>query len=82
MWVEPKISLMEANQTKGKVEWPYEDQYTEWHLLAIHSWSFLTLQPCCQSLNQPSMLLQVADVDTGVIKWVNADLLTHMLPRI
>ena len=25
-------------------------------------------------------LFQVADVDTGVIKWVNADLLTHIVP--
>ena len=26
-------------------------------------------------------LLQVADVDTGVINWVNADLATHIVPR-
>ena len=26
-------------------------------------------------------LLQVADVDTGVINWVNADLVTHICPR-
>ena len=26
-------------------------------------------------------LFQVADVDTGVIKWVNADLVTHIVPR-
>ena len=25
-------------------------------------------------------LFQVADVDTGVINWVNADLLTHIVP--
>ena len=27
-------------------------------------------------------LFQVADVDTGVINWVNADLLTHIVPRV
>ena len=26
-------------------------------------------------------LFQVADVDTGVINWVNADLVTHICPR-
>ena len=26
-------------------------------------------------------LFQVADVDTGVIRWVNADLVTHIVPR-
>ena len=25
-------------------------------------------------------LLQVADVDTGAINWVNADLVTHIVP--
>ena len=27
-------------------------------------------------------LFQVADVDTGVITWVNADLVTHIVPRV
>ena len=27
-------------------------------------------------------LFQVADVDTGVITWVNADLVTHVIPRV
>ena len=27
-------------------------------------------------------LFQVADVDTGVINWVNADFVTHMVPRV
>ena len=27
-------------------------------------------------------LSQVADVDTGVINWVNADLVTHICPRV
>ena len=27
-------------------------------------------------------LFQVADVDTGVINWVNADLVTHKVPRV
>ena len=26
-------------------------------------------------------LLQVVDVDTGVINWINADLITHIVPR-
>ena len=26
-------------------------------------------------------LFQVADVDTGVVNWVNADLVTHIVPR-
>ena len=27
-------------------------------------------------------LFQVADVDTGVIDWVNADFVTHIVPRV
>ena len=27
-------------------------------------------------------LFQIADVDTGVINWVNADLVTHIVPRV
>ena len=27
-------------------------------------------------------LFQVADVDTKVINWVNADLVTHIVPRV
>ncbi|WP_186497613.1 DUF3104 domain-containing protein [Synechococcus sp. TAK9802] len=27
------------------------------------------------------MLFQVADVDTGVINWVTADFVTHIVPR-
>ena len=27
-------------------------------------------------------LLQVNDVDTGVINWINADLVTHICPRV
>ena len=27
-------------------------------------------------------LVQVADVDTGVINWVNADFVTHIVPRV
>jgi len=26
-------------------------------------------------------LFQIADVDTGVIRWVNADLVTHIIAR-
>ena len=25
-------------------------------------------------------MFQIADVDSGVIRWVNADLVTHILP--
>ena len=28
------------------------------------------------------MLFQVADVDIGVINWINADLVTHIVPRV
>ena len=31
--------------------------------------------------NSPT-LFQVADVDTGVITWVNADLVTNIVPRV
>ena len=27
-------------------------------------------------------LFRVADVDTGVVNWVNADLVTHIVPRV
>ena len=27
-------------------------------------------------------LFQVADVDTGVINWINADFVTHIVPRV
>ena len=27
-------------------------------------------------------LFQVADVDTGVINWVTADFVTHIIPRV
>ena len=27
-------------------------------------------------------LLQVADADTGIISWINADLVTHICPRV
>ena len=27
-------------------------------------------------------LFQVADVDTGVINWINADLVAHIVPRV
>ena len=26
-------------------------------------------------------LFQVADVDSGVVRWVNADLVTHIIPK-
>ena len=27
-------------------------------------------------------LFQVANVDSGVVRWVNADLVTHIVPRV
>ena len=27
-------------------------------------------------------LFQVADVDSGLVRWVNADLVTHIVPRV
>jgi len=30
----------------------------------------------------PIALFQVADVDTGVISWGNADLVTHIVSRV
>ena len=37
---------------------------------------------CGGAAPDPSMhnLFQIADVDSGVIRWVNADLVTHILP--
>ena len=26
-------------------------------------------------------MFQIADIDSGVIRWVNADLVTHVMPR-
>ena len=38
---------------------------------------------CGGSTRDPSIhnLFQIADVDSGVIRWVNADLVTHILPK-
>lgn len=37
---------------------------------------------CGGGARDPSIhnLFQIADVDTGVIRWVNADLVTHIVP--
>ena len=39
---------------------------------------------CGGAARDPSIhnLFQIADVDSGVIRWVNADLVTHILPSI
>ena len=39
---------------------------------------------CGGAARDPSIhnLFQIADVDSGVILWVNADLVTHILPSI
>ena len=38
---------------------------------------------CGGAARDPSMhnLFQIADVDSGVIRWVNADLVTHIIPN-
>jgi len=38
---------------------------------------------CGGAARDPSIhnLFQIADVDSGVIRWVNADLVTQILPR-
>ena len=38
---------------------------------------------CGGAARDPSVhnLFQIADVDSGVIRWVNADLVTHILPK-
>ena len=38
---------------------------------------------CDGAARDPSIhnLFQIADVDSGVIRWVNADLVIHILPR-
>ena len=45
---------------------------TQWMGHVIH---------CTESARKPEHhnILQVADVDTGGIRWVNADLLTHIV---
>jgi len=39
---------------------------------------------CGGAARDPSInnLFQIADVDSGVIRWVNADLVNHILPAI
>ena len=39
---------------------------------------------CGGGARDPSIhnLFQIADVDSGVIRWVNADLVTQILPRL
>jgi len=45
-------------------------------------WMGLVLH-CNGGARDPSIysLFQIADVDTGVVHWVNADLVTHVLPE-
>ena len=40
-------------------------------------------RPEAGAARDPSIhnLFQIADVDTGVIKWVNAELVTHIVPE-
>jgi len=46
-------------------------------------WWMGSVLHCGGAARDPSThnLFQVADVDTGVIKWVNADLVTHIVPN-
>lgn len=45
-------------------------------------WMGLVLH-CNGGARDPAIftLFQIADVDTGVVRWVNADLVTHVLPK-
>lgn len=54
---------------------PGEAQDKDW-------WMGLVLH-CNGGARDPSIytLFQIADVDTGVVRWVNADLVTHVLPK-
>ncbi len=56
---------------------------------AIGSFSFAAIE---QAIKKPvragaardpkiHILFQIADMGSGVIRWVNADLVTHILPR-
>ena len=46
-------------------------------------WWMGSVLHCGGAARDPSIhnLFQIADVDTGVIKWVNADLVTHIVPE-
>ena len=46
-------------------------------------WWMGSVLHCGGAARDPSThnLFQVADVDTGVIKWVDADLVTHIVPN-
>ena len=46
-------------------------------------WMGQVIHNCGGAARDPSIhnLFQIADVDSGVIRWVNADLVTHILPR-
>ena len=52
-----------------------EEQDKDW-------WMGLVLH-CNGGARDPKVytLFQIADVDSGVIRWVNADLVTHVLPQ-
>ena len=39
------------------------------------------LTPRWRQKSQGPTVLQIADMDTGVINWINADLVTHIAPR-
>jgi len=32
--------------------------------------------------NKVSTLFQVVDVDDGTVRWINADLVSHIVPRV
>nr|WP_114992748.1 DUF3104 domain-containing protein [Synechococcus sp. UW179A] len=46
-------------------------------------WWMGSVLHCGGGARDPSMhnLFQIADVDSGVICWVNADLVTHIVPK-
>ena len=48
------------------------------------TWSVAEVIWCERGARNPAdtTMFQVMDVDTGVVKWVNADAVTHVLPSL
>ena len=52
------------------------DTHAAWRMADV-----IWVDGCARNPKTPT-LFQVADVDTGVINWVNADFVTHIVPRV
>ena len=65
---------LEGSVLDGLDDWPRSASRTEW---------FRITRELVASTNADMDLdpAALADVDTGVINWVNADLVTHIVPR-